>query len=120
MPGTHPRFGLDEAIHAPVRLSIMAALDGADRVDFAFLRDSIEVSDSLLSKHMAHLERAGYVAVTKGYERKRPRTWFSLTEAGQGAFHDYATVLAQLIGHDQHEQQGVHAPEPKLKRAPGV
>ncbi|MGH9128861.1 MAG: winged helix-turn-helix domain-containing protein [Acidimicrobiales bacterium] len=100
MAGTHPRFALDEAIHTPVRLSIMAALAGADRIDFAFLRDSIEVSDSLLSKHMAHLESAGYVQVIKGYELKRPRTWFSLTEAGRIAFRDYVAVLSQVLDTD--------------------
>lgn len=101
MAGTHPRFDLDEAIHTPVRLSIMAALAGADRIDFAFLRDSIEVSDSLLSKHMAYLEAAGYVQITKGYELKRPRTWFSLTDAGRAAFGDYVAALHQVVGNHQ-------------------
>lgn len=97
-PGAgHPRFGLDEVIHTPVRLSVMAALAAAERVDFAFLRDSIQVSDSLLSKHMAQLEAAGYVEVVKGYQLRRPRTWFSLTPAGRVAFDGYRAALLRLI-----------------------
>jgi DNA-binding MarR family transcriptional regulator len=95
---THPRHQLDEVIHAPVRLSVMAALAGAERITFGFLRDTVEVSDSLLSKHIATLEGAGYVAVVKGYEGKRPRTWFSLTEQGQAAFRRYRETLQLLIG----------------------
>ncbi|GAA1774420.1 transcriptional regulator [Luedemannella helvata] len=94
----HPRHQLDEVIHAPVRLSVMAALAGADRITFGFLRDTVEVSDSLLSKHIATLEAAGYVAVVKGYEGKRPRTWFSLTDQGRTAFRQYRETLQLLIG----------------------
>ncbi len=46
----------------------------------------LEVSDSLLSKHMSHLEEAGYVQVIKGYHGKRPRTWYSLSGTGRQAF----------------------------------
>ena len=97
MANSHPRFGLDETIHTPVRLSIMAALAAVDRADFTFLRDSIEVSDSLLSKHMTHLDNAGYVQITKEFKEKRSRTWFSLTPAGRDAFTRYLTALRQLV-----------------------
>lgn len=94
----HPRHRLDEAIHAPVRLSIMAALVNADRVDFRYLRDLLDVSDSLLSKHMTLLENAGYVTVIKGYQGKRPRTWLALTDAGRAAFTAYVTALDEILG----------------------
>ncbi|MFC0505342.1 winged helix-turn-helix domain-containing protein [Micromonospora costi] len=94
----HPRHQLDEVIHAPVRLSVMAALAGAERITFGFLRDTVEVSDSLLSKHIATLDAAGYITVVKGYEGKRPRTWFSLTEQGRAAFQRYRETLQLLIG----------------------
>lgn len=103
-PAGHPRFALDETIHAPVRLSIMAALANADRRDFAFLRDTIEVSDSLLSKHMSQLESAGYVRAVKKYERGRTRTWFLLTDAGRDAFRTYARAVARLVG-EEHAQR---------------
>ncbi|WP_267898072.1 winged helix-turn-helix domain-containing protein [Spongiactinospora gelatinilytica] len=93
---THPRHDLDEVIHAPVRLSIMAALSGAERIDFRFLRDTIEVSDSLLSKHIVTLENAGYVNVDKAFVGKRAKTWLSLTEQGRAAFARYTDVLRQI------------------------
>ncbi|WP_306747727.1 winged helix-turn-helix domain-containing protein [Saccharothrix yanglingensis] len=95
--GAHPRHRLDEVIHAPVRLSAMAALAAADRIAFGLLRDTVEVSDSLLSRHVLTLETAGYVEVVKGYEGKRPRTWLSLTDEGRAAFERYQRTLRALI-----------------------
>ncbi|GGQ08651.1 winged helix-turn-helix domain-containing protein [Streptosporangium pseudovulgare] len=93
---SHPRHALDEIIHAPVRLSIMAMLAAAETVEFGFLRDTIEVSDSLLSKHISTLEKAGYVRATKGFVGKRPRTWLALTDEGRSAFQDYTSVLRRI------------------------
>lgn len=54
--GTHPRHRLDEVIHTPVRFSVVAALDHVDEVAFSHLRDAIEVSDSVLPKHVTRHE----------------------------------------------------------------
>ncbi|WP_205601358.1 transcriptional regulator [Virgibacillus sp. YIM 98842] len=95
---THPRLELNEIIHSPVRLSMMSALGEAGEVDFAFLRDLIEVSDSLLSKHISTLEKAGYVEVKKGFIGKRSHTWLSLTTEGTDAYNEYIRTLHRIIG----------------------
>lgn len=94
----HPRHGLNTIVHAPVRLAIMAALAAVESMEFQLLRDMVEVSDSLLSKHISKLEEAGYVQVTKGYVGKRPRTWFALTVQGRAAFEEYVAILNQIVG----------------------
>ncbi|MFI7068671.1 winged helix-turn-helix domain-containing protein [Micromonospora sediminicola] len=95
--GNHPRHGLADVIHAPVRLSIVAALAGVEKADFRFLRDTIEVSDSLLSKHLTTLEAAGYVQIVKSGIGRRVRTWVSLTPTGQTAFAAYKESLEKII-----------------------
>ena len=97
-PGAHPRHELDEVIHAPVRLSVVATLAAADKAEFAFVRDTVEVSDSVLSRQVATLEKAGYVAVTKGYVGKRPRTWLALTPGGRTAFAAHCQALRAIAG----------------------
>lgn len=76
----------------------MAALAAAEEVEFATLRDVIDISDSLLSRYASTLENAGYVCVRKGYSGKRPKTWLSLTEAGRTAFKDHVALLNQIVG----------------------
>lgn len=92
----HPRHRLDALIHAPIRLSIMAVLDSVGKADFKLARDTVEVSDSVLSRQVSQLEEAGYVRVQKGYVGKRPRTWLSLTTAGRSAYHDHLAALREI------------------------
>lgn len=100
--GAHPRHRLNEVIHTPVRFSIVSALDEVDEAAFSHLRDAIEVSDSVLSKHATRLEEAGYVKIRKGYVGKRPRTWLSLTRTGRTAYRDHLQALRALVG-DPHD-----------------
>jgi len=48
-------------------------------------------------QHLTVLEKAGLVHIEKGYEGKRPRTWVSLTPAGETALRDEIAQLKRLI-----------------------
>lgn len=89
-----PQF--DPVIHAPGRLQICAILSAADDVEFAMVRDTISVSDSVLSKHLKQLEDAGYVALRKAPIDGRQRTWLSLTGHGRKAFAAHVAELQRL------------------------
>jgi DNA-binding MarR family transcriptional regulator len=93
----HPVHGLDDVIHQRARLGVMAVLHEVDRVDFRYLRDSLELTDGNLSRHLRTLEEAGYVEVHKGYEGRRPRTWVKLTRSGARALEAELTALRQLV-----------------------
>lgn len=101
-PAAHPRFQLNEAIHQPVRLSILSSLAHAEKVDFAFLRDYLGLKDSNLSQHLTALEALGYITIDKLFEKKRARTWLAITPAGRAAFDEYLAVLRQIV--EQPEQ----------------
>jgi DNA-binding MarR family transcriptional regulator len=88
---------LDPAIHAPTRLQIVSLLAAADEAEFAFVRDSLDISDSVLSKHASSLEAAGYLKIRKGHVGKRPRTWFSLTPTGRGAYQNHVAALQAIV-----------------------
>ena len=87
----------DEIIHSPNRLKICAFLAPTSSVDFPVLRDMLQVSDSVLSKHIKHLEKAGYVKQRKGSANGRKRSWVYLTTAGQEAFRNHINELKRLI-----------------------
>ena len=94
----HPRHRLDDLLTHGVRLSVVAALEGAGKAEFALVRDSVEVSDSVLSKQVAQLEEAGYVAVDKGRVGRRVRTWLSLTDTGRTALERHLGALRDIAG----------------------
>lgn len=93
---SHPRHQLDAVFRNPGRFSVMALLVAADKVEFRFVRDTVELSDSALSQHVSALENAGYVKVVKGQVGRRPRTWLSSTSKGRDAFVRHVGALDQI------------------------
>jgi DNA-binding MarR family transcriptional regulator len=94
-PG-HPRHQLVEEFNSPVRLSVMAALMGLDKAEFSFIRDLVEVSDSVLSKQLTVLEQAGHLKINKVTFGRRAKTWLALTAAGREAFTTHRAVLLAI------------------------
>ena len=93
---SHPRHELDDQLGHPVRFSIMALLAAATKAEFGFVRDHVEVSDSVLSKQVSVLEQAGYVKVYKGFVGKWPRTWLSLSKEGRRVFERHLAALTEI------------------------
>ena len=94
---THPANGLDDVVHQRVRLGILAIAQEARRVEFGFLRTTLELTAGNLSQHLGLLENAGLITIEKGYAGKRARTWITLTSAGRAAFAQEIAQLKLLI-----------------------
>jgi DNA-binding MarR family transcriptional regulator len=92
---TEARF--DELIHPSTRLSIVALLASAEWIDFAFVRDRLELSDSALSKQFATLEDAGYIAIDRPLSNRRRRVRVQLTDAGRAAFEGHVSALRAVV-----------------------
>jgi DNA-binding MarR family transcriptional regulator len=88
---------LDPLIHAPARLQAMTTLSAVSEAEFATLRAALEVSDSVLSKHLSALADAGYVRIRKGVREGRRTTWISLTTNGRRALGTHVAALRRLI-----------------------
>ncbi len=91
---------LNEIIHQPVRLRIMAALvalEEGSEVDFTYLRDLLEVTDGNLGAHLRKLEEAGYIAVNKTFVERKPRTYVSVTAAGRAIFREHVAALHEIL-----------------------
>ena len=86
----------DPVLHPPARLQIAAVLAKVDDVEFAVIKDLVEVSDSVLSKHLAALNQAGYVRLEKAKRDGRQRTWASFTTKGRNAFASHVRALQIL------------------------
>jgi DNA-binding MarR family transcriptional regulator len=100
---SHPRHELDDLLGHSVRFSIMALLATASRAEFGFVRDHVEVTDSVLSKQVSTLHQAGYVKVHKGFVGKWPRTWLSVTKNGRRAFERHLAALREIAYSDSVE-----------------
>lgn len=91
---------LNEIIHQPVRLRLMAtlaALGPGDRVDFTYLRELLQVTDGNLGAHIIKLEEAGYINVEKVFVGRKPKTFLSATDPGRGAFQEHVAALRNIL-----------------------
>jgi DNA-binding MarR family transcriptional regulator len=91
---------LNETIHQPVRLRIMAALvalEPGNEVDFTYLRDLLEVTDGNLGAHLRKLEEAGFVRVNKMFVERKPRTFACATDEGREAFRQHVAALEAIL-----------------------
>ena len=93
----HPTAGFDDTVHQPTRLAIMVILKEASRADFGYLKRTLALTDGNLGRHLNSLEGAGLIAVEKGYEGRRPRTWAALTPDGRKALDTELRQMERLV-----------------------
>ncbi|MFZ4894567.1 transcriptional regulator [Plantibacter sp. Mn2098] len=91
---------LDPVIHAPKRLEICAYLAVVEEAEFGVLRTALDVSDSVLSKHLRVLTEAGYATMSRRTSLGRARAWIALTPDGRHAYRDYVAALRRLLDGD--------------------
>jgi DNA-binding MarR family transcriptional regulator len=92
-----PFLHLDRVIHEKGRLAIMSLLAATPELAFTELRDTLGMTDGNVTTHIRTLQEAGYVAVAKSYQNRRPLTTCSLTAAGRKAFAGYISLLEQIV-----------------------
>ncbi|CAM3314805.1 transcriptional regulator [Tsukamurella hominis] len=93
-----PDYGppaFDDLIHPRQRLMICAALAQAQELRFDLLAKALEMSAPTLSKHLAKLEEAHYVAFRRDSADSR-RQWVELTPTGKSAFARHVAALREL------------------------
>ncbi len=93
----HPLAEIDQFIHTPARLMVLAHLYVVESVDYVFLNKLTGLTWGNLSTHLTRLEEAGYISVSKEFRGKKPHTTISLTKAGREAFREYKESLQQVL-----------------------
>jgi DNA-binding MarR family transcriptional regulator len=89
--------GLDTAVHGPVRLGVLTALQMDGPLNFTTLKKRLAVADGVLGLHVQKLEEAGYTRSEKAFKGRRPNTTYHLTDAGRRAFSNYLETMRKLL-----------------------
>jgi DNA-binding HxlR family transcriptional regulator len=92
-----PATDLDRLIHERMRLGIVSALAANSSLTFNHLKKLLRTTDGNLSVHARKLEEAGYIACSKSFEGRMPRTEYALTDAGRKALEKYLNHMEALI-----------------------
>ena len=97
VPHTSEDARFDRLVYERVRLGIMSALAVNEQLTFNELKSLFEVSDGNLSAHARKLEEAGYIACSKSFEGRRPKSEYRLTPVGRKALHRYLEHIEAVI-----------------------
>ncbi len=96
-PGDALPADLDRLIHERIRLGIVSALAANRSLTFNELKSLLKTTDGNLSVHARKLEDAAYVACTKSFDGRTPKTEYRLTQAGRRALERYLDHMETLI-----------------------
>jgi DNA-binding HxlR family transcriptional regulator len=101
-PALQPAAGtgapaLDRLIHERMRLGIVSALAANAALTFNDLKKLLRTTDGNLSVHARKLEEAGYIACSKYFEGRLPKTEYRLTAEGRHALEKYLDHMEALI-----------------------
>lgn len=91
---------LNDIIHQPVRLRIMAslnALPSETQISFNQLKDLLDLTDGNLGAHLRKLEEAGYITIYKTFVNNKPQTYIASNERGRAAFAEHVAALEAIL-----------------------
>ncbi|WP_239164869.1 transcriptional regulator [Actinoplanes palleronii] len=84
-------------MHQKTRLALLAVLDEAGRADFPYLKRLLGLTDGNLGRHLETLAGQSLIAIEKGHEGRRPRTWAAISPAGRAALAAEMDLLAAIV-----------------------
>ena len=89
--------GLDTAVHGPIRLGVLTALQIDGPLDFTTLKKRLQAADGAMGIHLKKLEQTGYIACKKAFVGRRPRSTYRITREGRNALARYLAAMRQVI-----------------------
>jgi len=98
-PAASELGGLDDLLQHRARITVAVLLSRHDQLSFSRLKQLLDETDGSLGAHLRRLEDAGYVAVRKEFQDRRPVTWYRLTPKGRRALASHLEGLGRLIKH---------------------
>jgi len=94
----NPYEALEKIFHEPNRLAIMSAVCAADEgLSFNELKESCNLTDGNLNRHLKVLEEAGAVRIEKKFIDAKPRTTVIITGTGLDRFNEYLSALSEVL-----------------------
>ena len=89
--------GLDTAVHGPIRLGVLTALQMHGALDFTTLKKRLKAADGAMGMHLRNLDESGYIACTKAFIGRRPKSIYRINRAGRRALAKYLDAMQQII-----------------------
>ncbi len=97
MSNQEPYAALDRILHQPIRTRIAAFLIARGEATFTDIKKALSLTDGNLEAHMKKLVQTGYAVARKENDGGRTITFYSMSDKGSVAFHQYVQALNRLL-----------------------
>jgi DNA-binding transcriptional ArsR family regulator len=88
---------LDPILHSQLRLAVVSLLISVREAEFTFLREKTNSTAGNLSVQINKLKDAGYLEVTKKFNKNYPQTICKITQKGIESFEAYVHALQSYM-----------------------
>lgn len=92
---------LDPLLHSPLRLAVISLLISTDAAEFTYIREQTGATAGNLSIQITKLKEAGYIDVTKKFNKNYPQTLCKITDLGRRKFAEYVNDLKDYLNPGQ-------------------
>jgi DNA-binding PadR family transcriptional regulator len=89
--------GLDTAVHGPLRLGVLTALQTQGARGFTSLKEMLQATDGALGMHLQKLEEIGYIKCQKAFVGRKPKSTYTITAVGRRALLKYVDTLQAIV-----------------------
>ena len=95
---------LDPLLHSQLRLAIMSLLMVVESAEFKYLQNKTGATAGNLSIQITKLKEAGYIEVTKKFNKNYPQTTCKISALGRRKFTEYVNALKEYLKPEQKDQ----------------
>ncbi len=93
---------LDPVLHSQLRLAVISLLVSTESAEFTFIQEQTGATAGNLSVQVTKLKEAGYIEVTKKFNKNYPQTVCRITQLGRGKFIEYVDSLKDYLNPEKH------------------
>jgi DNA-binding HxlR family transcriptional regulator len=68
-----------------------------DEVDFSYLKEKLNLTDGNLASHLRVLEQNKIIISKKLFIKRKPKTYYKLTNEGKKSFLEYLENLEKIL-----------------------
>ena len=88
---------LEPILHSQLRLAVMSLLMSMKEAEFTFLKEKTNATAGNLSVQLNKLKEAGYIEITKQFNKNYPQTICKITPKGILSFENYVKALQSFM-----------------------
>ena len=88
---------LDKLLEHRSRLGVCVLLAEVDAMSFTAIKNLLKETDGNMGAQLRKLEEFEYISVSKRFENRKPKSWYSITKKGKRALKIHLNALKMVI-----------------------